>query len=443
MVGEKTERLEPTRIHLSRASLLVLEGSSTGQFHVLPTGEFPLGSDPAAGLRLTDRGVSRRHAVIEYADGEYVLKDLGSTNGTYVNGRRIQTILLVAGDLIGIGTSRLRFEPRLEEVRVPPTTTDRFGPLYGQSLAMRQLFGILERAAPSETTMLIQGESGTGKDVVAQAVHAASPRAVRPFIVFDCSSVSGELIASELFGHLEGAFTGASRSRKGAFETASGGTIFLDEIGELPLELQPKLLRVLEAKEVRPVGSSTAVPVNARVLAATNRDLATRVKEGKFRQDLYFRLAVVMVELPPLRHRRDDVPGLVAHLVDHLAGAAEGVTLTDDALAVLMAQSWPGNVRELRNVLERTITLARSQTIDVRDLMIASVGAPSPGPLGELAGRTLEEIEREVIRQTMVRTGGNQREAARVLGIHRGTLRQKLDRYGIMGRQAKDDPETD
>ncbi|MBI4862925.1 MAG: sigma 54-dependent Fis family transcriptional regulator [Candidatus Riflebacteria bacterium] len=429
-----TARMEgaPVRVRLRRGVLLVLDGADAGRQVSVESERITIGSDPSADLRLCDRTVSKRHVEIEALNGQFLLRDLGSTTGTFLNGTRVKEAYLAPGDLLVLGACSLRFEPRMEEVRILPSSSDRFGLLYGTGTPMRQVFGVLERVAPTDSTVLVCGETGTGKDLIARSIHAASPRKQKPLMVFDCSAVSPELMGSELFGHVEGAFTGASRSRKGAFEAAHGGTVFLDEIGELPIDLQPKLLRVLEAREVRPLGANSPVSVDVRVVAATHRDLDALVRAGRFRQDLFYRLAVVRIDLPPLRERREDLKGLARALLEGLSPGRPAPELTDDAVAALAVQAWPGNVRELRNVLERTIALAPGPRLAARDLMLVSSGSPSD-QAPDLSGLTLDQIEREVIRQALERSGGNQKEAARQLGIHRNTFREKMKRAGLKG----------
>jgi DNA-binding NtrC family response regulator len=431
-----TERLSAaanTALKIERVVLVVTSGRDAGMQHTVDRSTRVIGAAPDCDIVLMGRGISKRHASVELTGERVLLRDLGSTNGTVLNSSQIREAFLAPGDLVTIGDVTLRLDELVEDVRVPPSASDRFGDLYGASPAMRQLFGVLERASATDTNVLVLGESGTGKDLVARAIHGSSRRAKGPFAVVDCSAQNAELLAAELFGHTAGAFTGAAQRRQGAFEAAARGTVFLDEVGELPLDLQPKFLRVLENREVRPLGANAAVPVDVRVVAATHRDLEAMVRAGTFREDLYYRLAVVQVHLPPLRERREDVPGLVRALLPTLRGVRSGVRFTDAALSALAAQAWRGNVRELRNVLERTVALAAGDAIDAKDLLISSRQATAPpvAPAPQLSGKTLEEIEREVIRLTLEKTKGNQTEAARILGLHRNGLAKKMKRYGL------------
>jgi DNA-binding NtrC family response regulator len=426
---ENTRR-ETARFKLRRAVLVVLDGEDKGHKVALETGELTIGSGAAADLTLEERSVSRLHAKVTVEEGRHVLRDLGSTNGTRLNGAEVREAILNEGDVVEIGRIKLRFGAEESEVRVGPSLNDRFGPVYGSSLAMRRVFGVVERVAPSASTLLILGETGTGKDLVARAVHAASPRAAKPFVVVDCSTLSPELAGSELFGHVPGAFTGAVQKRVGAFEAAHRGTVFLDEIGELPADVQAKLLRVLESREVRPVGSTAPVAVDVRVLAATHRDLKAMVAEKTFREDLFYRLSVVSVTLPPLRERREDIRGLAESLFAGLEARDPRPRLSEAALTALGTQSWPGNVRELRNVLERSALMSLSPVIEAEDLIftesMATPGVPS------IPDAKLADLEREAIRSALERAGGNQKEAARLLGIHRNSLRLRMKRYGLL-----------
>ncbi|HEU5055699.1 MAG TPA: sigma 54-interacting transcriptional regulator, partial [Kofleriaceae bacterium] len=282
--------------------------------------------------------------------------DLQSRNGTFIDGVQVVDGFLRGGSILRLGRAVIRFQFRNESNQLPLSESSNFGVMVGGSVAMRTTFAMLERAARSDATVLLEGETGTGKGRAAESIHRASARRERPFMVVDCGSIPANLLESELFGHEKGAFTGAEARRIGVFEEAEGGTIFLDEIGEMPQELQPKLLRVLENREVRRVGSNSFRPVNVRVVAATNRDLRAEVNAGRFRSDLYFRLAVVRIELPPLRRRPEDIPMLVESFLAHpgMEGHSDRLT-APDFVAQLQRAAWPGNVRELKNYLERCV----------------------------------------------------------------------------------------
>jgi transcriptional regulator with PAS, ATPase and Fis domain len=311
-----------------------------------------------------------------------------------------------------------------------PAATASFGRVVARSTAMAGVLTDVARLAPSDVTLTLIGETGTGKDVLAHAIHDASPRARGPFIVFDCGAVAPSLMESELFGHEKGSFTGAHAEHTGAFERAAGGTLFLDEIGELPLDLQPRLLRALDGRSVRRVGGTRDRRVDVRIVAATNRDLAAFVALKQFRQDLYFRLAAAVLHLPPLRERRDDIPLLVTRLLADLG--RESLPVAPDALEQLCAHAWPGNVRELKNTLSCGLAFVEEgEPLRPRHLRFPAAAPDHPMldqlPLG---GHDLDSVERATIKQTLTMTRGNKVRAARLLGISHSTLYEKLKRYG-------------
>jgi DNA-binding NtrC family response regulator len=311
-----------------------------------------------------------------------------------------------------------------------------FGPIVGRSLEMEKLYRIIAKAAQSTHPVLIMGESGTGKELVARAIHFSGPHRDKPFIPVDCGSLVPTLIESELFGYVRGAFTGAVRSKDGLLAVAEGGTVFLDEIGELPLDLQSKLLRAIQEREIRPVGSTKRVPIEARILAATNRDLEAAVAEGKFRRDLYFRLNVLTLRLPPLRDRKQDVALLAAHILDRVnRGAAVQRTLSDEALKALMNYDWPGNVRELENCLERACTMCSGPLLHVADLSTpvqnAYLHGTAPTPAAAPRVVPIADLEKQAILGAIEQLRGDKLMAARLLGIGKTTLYRKLKEYGI------------
>jgi DNA-binding NtrC family response regulator len=320
------------------------------------------------------------------------------------------------------------------------TETELHG-IVGASAKIQEVLRMISRLKDTRTPVLIAGESGTGKELVARAIHFRGPYANRPFVAVDCGSLVPTLIESELFGYEKGAFTGALKSKTGLFQSANGGTIFLDEIGELPLELQAKLLRVLQEKEVRPVGSNQKVKVDVRVIAATNRDLEAEYRNGTFRKDLYFRLNVVTVHLPSLRERRSDIPMLVHWFLDRYA-PGDSVQVTSAAIKCLLQYDWPGNVRELENSIERAIALGDRRTIDISDLpptISSASSSPDAGlelPASSLTSTDLEDIERATIQRVFEQVKGDKALAGKMLGISRATLYRKLKRYNIGARQA-------
>jgi DNA-binding NtrC family response regulator len=308
-----------------------------------------------------------------------------------------------------------------------------YGNIVGRSPEMEKLYRIIAKAAQSTHPVLILGESGTGKELVAKSIHYMGPFRNKPFIPVDCGSLVPTLIESELFGHVRGSFTGATHAKDGLLAIAEGGTVFLDEIGDLPIDLQAKLLRAIQEKEIRPVGSVKRVPINVRILAATNRDLEHAVAEGTFRRDLYFRLNVLTLRIPPLRERRQDIPLLVAHFLERM-GRESGTekTISDEALKVLLNYDWPGNVRELENCLERSCAISSANEIQVRDLPTEVYSAP-----GELMGNKppsgaivpIAELERQTILNALAQVNGDKMLAARLLGIGKTTLYRKLKEY--------------
>jgi len=328
---------------------------------------------------------------------------------------------------------------REENVRLREQLTEKvdFSHIIGISDEMRQVFDVVRRVAASEATVLITGDSGTGKELIARAIHRGSERNQGPFIPVNCAAIPADLLESELFGHLKGAFTGALRDRKGKFELADGGTLFLDEVGELPLELQPKLLRALQEREIEPVGG-TPRKIDVRLVAATNRDLEADMASGTFREDLFYRLAVIPVHLPALRERRSDIPVLVRHfLAKH--GSEAAITVDDATMAALSAYDWPGNVRELENAIERMIILRRGAVIEVRDLPPKISGRGRVAASGVLnlpaEGYPLETLEKEAVLEALRRNDWNQTRAADFLRIPRHTLIYRMEKYGIGKKQ--------
>ena len=391
-----------------------------------------IGTSPGCAVRLTDPAVSGVHLELARSAHGLLVRDLGSTNGTFVGGRRIQGVFAEGTVTVSAGGSELRVTPLGRERRLELAADDRFGELVGASAVMRALFARLARVAASDTTVLISGETGTGKELAAAAIRDASRRKDGPLVVLDCGALPQNLIESELFGHERGAFTGADRARTGAFERANGGTIFLDEVGELPLSLQPALLGVLERRESRRVGGAAPVSIDVRVITATNRDLASEVARGAFRADLYYRLAVVEVRLPALREHRQDIPMLVDHLLAQLPGAHP--PLSAETLAQLAAYPWPGNVRELRNVIERAALLAeppRPSGAPVALRETESQDIDVAVPFKDQKNALVQAFERAYVTKLLAATGGNVAAAARQAGIDRMYLYKLLERCEV------------
>ncbi|MFA9459860.1 sigma-54-dependent transcriptional regulator [Thiohalorhabdus sp. Cl-TMA] len=315
--------------------------------------------------------------------------------------------------------------------------------IVGNSPPIRELLHTIELVAPAPSTVQITGESGTGKELVARALHTASPRSREPFVAVNCAALPGELIESELFGYEKGAFTGAHQARPGKFEEAGKGTLFLDEVGEMPLAMQVKLLRALQEREITRLGSHRALPVNARLVTATNRDLARDAEEGRFREDLYYRLNVIPLHLPPLRERMEDIPLLARHFLERFAHqlGRNPPVLTAEALSVLQAYPWPGNIRELENILERTVVMTQGDTMGSEDLPHELSRPPAASAKADFPTHHLPTIERQVVIDAMEKTNWNQSQAAVLLGISRKQLRTKMKNLGLLGSDGEEEPE--
>src|SRR5690349_9095250 len=344
-----------TRHDIARFCVTAVRGPDAPTGVCVSSGlELTIGTAEGNDLRLSDPAVSRHHCVLTVTAGGVELRDLGSTNGTTLGGFRVEAATMTSGAIIGVGQTTLRFEALAEPLATALSSDDHFGQVLGESMAMRRLFAVAAQVAASDATVLIEGETGTGKGVLAESLHEASPRAQGPFVVVDCGSIPGSLMESELFGHEAGAFTGAQQRRVGLVESAAGGTLLLDEIGELPLELQPKLLRAIERREVRRLGSHERIQVDVRIIAATNRDLRREVNRGAFRSDLWYRLNTVRLLIPPLRERREDLPMLVAHLWREM-GPDPDAEPPPELVSALASADLRGNVRELAGAVERAL----------------------------------------------------------------------------------------
>ncbi len=427
----------PPAVQVRRFTLRVTAGPDAGAELTSQGERVTLGSADDTGLRLTDPYVSRYHVEVEADDEGVVIRDLGSRNGTRAGGLTVREVASRGEVELELGRTRVRVAPGEAKVDVPLSAAAGFGRLVGASRAMRAVYAALERAAPSTVPVLITGESGTGKELAARSLHDASPRAGGAFEVIDCGSLPPTLIEAELFGYERGAFTGARGEHAGAFERADGGTVFLDELGELPTELQPKLLRVLGEGEVRRLGASRARKVDVRVVAATNRDLRREVNDKRFRLDLYYRLAVVRVEMPPLRERLDDLPMLLDRLCASVArerGVPADGALDDAFWAAVRQHHWPGNVRELRNYLEQWLVLrvARPPEADVGEGEAGDVFAAYLAmPLREAKQALNDQFERRYLQRVLDEAGGNVAEAARRAGVDRVTVFRGIRRYGL------------
>ena len=450
----------PTVRHLRRSKIVVVSGTEQGREVDISKARLTGGRSIINDLVLSDKAISGTHFEILAGDDGYRLRDLDSTNGTFIGDLRVREVWLKPNQEFRVGHTTLRFTPTQDIVEIPLSKRDTFESVTGASVRMREIFATLEKVAPSELTVLITGETGTGKEMIARGIHQASPRRQKPFVVLDCGAIPKDLIESTLFGHEKGSFTGAVGQHHGCFEQAQGGTIFLDEIGELDINLQPKLLRVLENRELKRVGGDRLIKIDVRVLAATNRDLRAMVNAGTFREDLYFRLSVIHVELPPLRERREDVPALAEVFLKEIAGR-RGLNMQfgSDALAALQGHTWPGNVRELKNVVERAASLTESPLVQRSDLMFnrdttprssssgnshssssaAANGEPglamppfTPGlDFKEAKQRVVDAFELAYLKQLLERHDGNITRSAQEAGLTRYHLRELLKRHGL------------
>jgi DNA-binding NtrC family response regulator len=433
--GETVLQADTHPVRHTGYRLVVLTGELRGREIDVLSEVITIGKSRTCEVVFPDDSVSRVHAELRREGDLYRFRDRNSTNGSFVGGARITDAYLKPGDVVGVGKVQMRFLPRDARAELLPSENERFGEVIGLSLAMRKIFGVLERIAKTDVTVLLQGETGTGKDLVARTMHEASHRCDGPFVVVDCGAVAPDLIEGELLGHESGGATGAQR-RQGAFELARGGTLFLDEIGELPRDLQPKLLRVLETQRLRRVGGTEEIETDVRVIAATHRDLKAQVEKEEFREDFYFRLAVVAPQIPPLRERRDDIPALIEHFSRRLP-AGMWKAPDPEAMARLVGYQWPGNVRELRNVVERSAYLSPNGVIDLvttgrrRDASEEPVAFDPTMTFREQKERATELFEEAYLQWLLQRAEGNISRAAREADMDRKYLHKLLRRYGI------------
>jgi len=435
--GGATFRYRPARLR-------VIDGPDRGLVADDVEGELACGTAPGNQLQLTDPTVSRYHLTITAMTKGTLLRDVGSTNGVLLAGCRIESAYLGPGAVLQIGQTTLRFEHVEVEAQQPLSTQDAFGRAFGRSVVMRRIFEILPRIASSDTIVLLEGETGTGKTMIAEAIHQASPRRAMPFSVIDCGAIPPSLIESELFGHERGAFTGAQQQRIGAIEAGAGGTVFFDEIGELPLDLQPRLLRAIEDRTVKRVGGQHPIHVDIRVIAATNRDLRAAVNRGDFRADLYYRLHVVSLRLPPLRERRLDIPLLVEQFYAQFAGHSGAPESLIDAFT---RHDWPGNVRELRSAVERAVLLGDpvvwSELTDPSPSNVASLAFDETLSFRASKDRATMIWEREYLRELLARHSGNLSRAARAARMDRTHLRELGRKYNLVHAAQVDHPQDD
>lgn len=390
-----------------------------------------LGSGECADIRIDDRYVSERHCLIFAEKNTFFIKDNLSRNGTFVNGIRTREAEIKDGSIIRIGKTELVFRTEGIKPSLKVEDQDEFCGIIGHSERMKEIFALIKRIGPADVPVLITGESGTGKELVARAIFKNSLRADKIFIPLNCSSIAKDVIESELFGHIKGSFTGAVSSRKGIFEEASDGTVFLDEIGDMPLELQAKLLRTIEYGEVRPVGSNRPITVNTRVLSATNKNLLEEARARRFREDLFYRLGVVHIHIPPLRERREDILPIAETFLKRFA-PSRNLHLSESARKRLLSYSWPGNVRELKNVIIRSILFTQGEEIDDSSILFQSAGLRDYMQYADrfIKIKPLFEVEKDVINSAMNLYNGNIELVAERLGLGVNELREKIEKYG-------------
>jgi DNA-binding NtrC family response regulator len=431
----KTETLMSTPEVFSEVFVVSVPALQRGESFELGERPLRLGTGEDADIVLEDPYVSSSHAELRVEEGRCLIRDLESRNGVFIGGQKVTEAEVPPGSTVVLGQTGVVISSTRQrgasEGSAPSKGTAN--QLIGSSGKMQEVGRMIQRMAPHDAPVLIMGETGTGKEVVARLLATLGDRALHPFIPINCGGLARNLMESELFGHEKGAFTGAVNQKRGAFEEADGGTLFLDEVGELPLDMQPQLLRALENKEIRRVGSTKSFKVNVRLIAATNRALEKEVAEGRFREDLFHRLHVLTLTLPPLRERGSDINELITHFLKALVPGDEEVEMVGEALQKLRAYKWPGNIRELRNVLQRAVLLRRfPDRIEEEDIQfMPSTLSTLAESLSSMGTRTLVEIEREAIMTEMARHEGNKREAAEALGISRSTIHRKIEEYEI------------
>ncbi len=431
--GQTQLRQSATPAEAAPPARLRIKEHGRERWQLVPRAGLTVGKAAGNDVVLGDPFVSSRHLRIEPRAGRWHLADLGSTNGTLLGGARVERAELPFGLPLRLGDAELVLEPPVVPEAARPSV---FEQMVSRDPGMRRVFDMIDRVAPSDAAVAILGDTGTGKELVARALHTRSPRAAAPFIPVNCSAIAETLIESELFGHEKGAFSGAERMRKGAFEEAHGGTIFLDEIGELPFDLQAKLLRTLELGEVKRVGASRPITVDVRVVAATHRDLRAQVRAGRFREDLFYRLCVVPVTVPPLRQRRDDVRLLAETFL--AASAPRGLALrwSEEALARMDAYDWPGNVRQLRNVVQRALLFRGEGQVVPASAVVFEDTRSASGDTGDddtlyVRGLTMEELEREAIRLSLRRHRGRRSAVVRELKIAKSTVLKRIGQWSL------------
>ena len=428
--GPTRVRARPTVARYAKLQVTVTHGPDSGLTVDAAGSPVRIGTANDNTLVLSDDSVSRHHCELEPTEGGLRVRDTESTNGVLVRSVRVRDALVVGDAELTLGDTVIAVRWLDEAVDKEQAPGDRFGDLLGGSVKMRELYAQLERIAPTDYSLLLEGETGTGKDVAAESVHAASARADGPFVVLDCGAVAANLIESELFGHERGAFTGAAELHRGVFEQASGGTLFMDEIGELPLELQPKLLRVLEKRQLRRVGGHETIAVDVRIISATNRNLRAEVRHRRFREDLYYRLAPAHVQLPPLRDRLDDLEMLVGHFLSHERPPRRLADISDAVWTMLRSHRWPGNVRELRNAVHR-LAFAPDQPFSDQHLRPPMTQSGQELTLREARRLATDVFERDYVRRVLSRAGGSVTGAAKLADVSRQMMQKLMRKHEI------------
>ena len=390
-----------------------------------------LGSGKTADIRIDDRYVSERHCTFFFHKNIFFIRDNLSKNGTFVNGVKTRESEIKNGSVIRVGKSELIFRTKSKDINLTPDSVSEFCHIIGYSTKMKELFTAIKKVAPTDVPILITGESGTGKELVARAIYKNSLRSDKIFIPLNCSSIARDVIESELFGHIKGSFTGAISNRKGIFEEATDGTVFLDEIGDMPYELQAKILRTIEYGEVRPVGSNTPVSVNTRIISATNKNLEDAAKNEQFREDLYYRLGVVHLHIPALRERREDILHIAETFLKRFA-PTKSFSFTTRAKERLLSYNWPGNVRELKNVIVRAILFASGDVIDENSIIFQVAGLKDYMNYADrfIRVKPLYQVEREVIQNAMNIYNNDINTVSEKLGISISELKEKIKEYG-------------
>lgn len=428
----------------------VVDGPDRGLTLLVDPGEQGrvfVGQSPACALRLTDKSVSRRHLALEFVDSRLKVSDLESTNGTLANDLSLGEVFVTEFASFRLGGSAIEVRRVASSTQSRAPLSDRFGKLLGSSPAMRRVYPLCERLAASELSMILEGETGTGKEVLAESIHERSARKAGPYVVFDCTAVPPSLLEARLFGYERGSFTGATQSHRGVFERAHGGTLFIDEIGDLDIALQAKLLRAVERGEIERIGGEQSIQVDVRILAATRRDLDREIQAGRFRDDLFHRLAAARVELPPLRNRREDIPLLVSAFLAEL-GAEKGAVPTE-LMRRWRESAWPGNVRELRNAVKRHLALGDLSRAGTEPFEVDLSGAGEPAsstddewidrvidpnlPLPKARQAVIDAFERKYVQLLLDRHGGNVTRAAEAAGVAKRYFQLVKARIGGKG----------